>query len=344
MSNPKVPRLFSQLIAYTDLRQLLGDEWGTASIQRPPQTSLLQPTTDLLSFANKKKQTKPREQDRRQTNGGRTADTLAYLSDSNSGSDTPLTDLSSDGESEFIRVAEKAPSRRPLRDPAVTDTGPSRMPTRLHTTFEAEFGRRERVKGGLCQPVHIYSTDPTIMKRGNALFDSANTGDNLITDAAMTYVKASPSGPGYVVEVFNGTEIEVGGLVEITFRGTAPDALYHTEQFRHVKHIAGGYDLLLNYEFYIKQWPDAVPGQLNMIRGKGGRAMTRGKLKIASKSTNVLTPPQAQKEEKQKVMRDREAQREEAALQQEAESAADRKAEEERRRDEDRQQDNERLR
>ncbi|PQE24145.1 hypothetical protein CJF31_00002363 [Rutstroemia sp. NJR-2017a BVV2] len=130
-------------------------------------------------------------------------------------------------------------------------------------------------EGGFTQRVHIYSRqDSKVVKRGTVLLDPGNNGPNLITDDAMRYVHGQPTGPGITIRTYDGEESELGGEVKLCFSGPGPKKRYYEETFRHVPHIADGYDMVLNHDFHVKVYPKMIPTML-MIRA-GGKKESEG--------------------------------------------------------------------
>jgi hypothetical protein len=111
--------------------------------------------------------------------------------------------------------------------------------------------------------VEIFSErDSNTTWRGTALLDTGNEGPNLVTEAAMRYVHAQPTGPKMKISSFDGEERMTGGEVELSFAG--PNGRRYRESFHYIPEIDGGYDMILNHEFYTTVF-DKVP-RVFMIR------------------------------------------------------------------------------
>jgi len=161
-----------------------------------------------------------------------------------------------------------------------------------------------RVEGGFTQLVQIFSErEPKIIWRGTALLDPGNEGPNLITEEAMRYVHGQPTGPGTRITTFDNQERTTGGEVKLCFAG--PKNRIYKESFHHMPQLSGGYDMILNYDFYVSVYASKVPGVLMIRKAKG-------------KDT---------KEQKQ-LREERKRQQEENARQQEADRRENRQAEE----------------
>lgn len=44
-----------------------------------------------------------------------------------------------------------------------------------------------------------------------------STGPNLITEAAMRFIRGQPTGPGTTIKTYNGVEKMTGGEIEFSF-------------------------------------------------------------------------------------------------------------------------------
>ncbi|CAG8977262.1 hypothetical protein HYALB_00009359 [Hymenoscyphus albidus] len=121
--------------------------------------------------------------------------------------------------------------------------------------------------GGFIQIVTIYSnSDPAIFRRVTAVLDTGNNGPNLITQNVMDAVGAQSTGDGVFIETLDGGTRMTGGKVVLEFSGYRPrQGRLYKETFHHVPYIAGGFDIVLNYDFFTKAFPKMVPPVL-MIR------------------------------------------------------------------------------
>lgn len=118
-------------------------------------------------------------------------------------------------------------------------------------------------KGGF--EVRLFSERKTsITWRAVALLDTGNEGPSLITEAAMRRVHGQPTGSKMMITAFDGQERMTGGEVELSFAG--PNGRRYRETFQCIPEIDGGYDMILNREFYISILTNIVPGVF-MIRG-----------------------------------------------------------------------------
>lgn len=134
-----------------------------------------------------------------------------------------------------------------------------------------DFDRRvswssSEIKGGFEQRVHIRSCEPgsNIVKYGNVLIDPCNKGPNLVTEKTIRDINSQPRGEGVIIRTYDGNETVTGGEVELCFSAPS-ESRYHTKTFHCVPDIIDGIDMVLNYDFYVENYRDKVPGML-MIR------------------------------------------------------------------------------
>jgi hypothetical protein len=86
----------------------------------------------------------------------------------------------------------------------------------------------------------------------------------------MRDVDGQPAGPGMSIETVDGVITDTGGAVQLTFSGLSKNKRY-TETFHHLPSITDGVDMVLNRDFYVKEFPKQIPPML-MIRAVTGKS------------------------------------------------------------------------
>lgn len=113
-------------------------------------------------------------------------------------------------------------------------------------------------EGGFIREVHIYSErNRKIIWSGRALLDPGNDGPNLVIEEASQYVHGQPTGPGMTIVAFDGQQQTTAGEVELRFSGSGTRCCCYRERFHQVPRLANDIDMVLNREFYMREFPGA---------------------------------------------------------------------------------------